>query len=334
MQQSIDAFRSHPQIDGVMVVISPEHEQYFDLDVPHCHGGKERQDSVRLGLVELIKYAPKNVLIHDAARPYVSHAVIDNVLKALDVHETAIPVIDEKDSVRLDGVAIDRSKLKIIQTPQGFDYKKILHAHQHNSTHWVKLTDDAQVAEVAGMNLFFVEGDEMNIKITNPSDIKNTTPDVRTGQGFDVHEFEVGDAVILCGVRIPHTKKLKGHSDADVALHALTDAMLGAVGDGDIGQHFPPQDNRWKDENSANFVDYALNIITGKGGRINNVDITIICEEPKITPHKQTMKDALARMLNLDSSRINVKATTTEGLGFTGRREGIAAQVVVTVLIN
>mgnify|MGYP000340686223 CR=1 FL=1 len=330
LQQTIDAFQNHPQINGILVVINKEHEQFFDSKVPFCFGGKERQDSVRLGLVELIKEKPDNVLIHDAARPFVSQQLITNVLNGLKEHESAIPVVAAKDSVRLDGTAIDRSKLQIVQTPQGFHFKKILHAHQHNSSHWVKLTDDAQVAEATGMTLHFVEGDEMNRKITTASDIAKQ-PDIRTGSGLDVHEFEPGDGVILCGIKIPHNKKLKGHSDADAGLHALTDALLGAIGEGDIGEHFPPSDNKWKGADSAVFIKYTIELLAKKGANINNVDITIIAEEPKITPHKKAMRTKLAELLNIEETRINVKATTTEGLGFTGRREGIAVQAVATI---
>jgi 2-C-methyl-D-erythritol 4-phosphate cytidylyltransferase/2-C-methyl-D-erythritol 2,4-cyclodiphosphate synthase len=327
LAHTVQAFTNHPDISGVMVVISPEHEQYYNLDVPFCHGGKERQDSVRLGLIALEKLKPENVLIHDAARPFVSHQVISNVLAGLKNHEAVIPVISAKDSVRLDGTAVDRNKLQIVQTPQGFNFKKILHAHQHNSSHWVKLTDDAQVAEVSGMNLFFVEGDEMNRKITTQQDLgANSSP--RIGMGFDVHQFEAGDGVIICGVKIAHDKKLKGHSDADVGLHAITDAILGAIGAGDIGDHFPPSDTRWKNADSAQFLKHAASLVNGE---INNIDVTIICEEPKITPHKKAMKERIAEILNISADRVSVKATTTEGLGFTGRREGIAAQAVASI---
>ncbi len=332
LAQTVEAFKKHPQIDGVLVVINKEHEHFFDLDVPYCFGGNERQDSVRLGLVDLIKQNPKNVLIHDAARPFVSAKVISNVIEGLQAHDSAIPVVGIKDSVRIDGAAIDRSKLQIIQTPQGFDFKKIFHAHQHHSSHWQKLTDDAQVFEAAGQELNFVEGDEMNKKITTASDIARQQ-DFCTGNGFDVHEFEAGDGVILCGVKIPHNKKLKGHSDADAGLHALTDAMLGAIGEGDIGEHFPPSEPKWKGADSAIFIEHTLKLLAEKNALISNIDITIIAEEPKITPHKKAMRARLAALLNIEEQRINVKATTTEGLGFTGRREGIAVQAVATISI-
>lgn len=332
LEQSVQAFLDHPDIDGILVVINKEHEKLFTLKVPYIFGGAERQDSVRLGLIEAIKQTPKNVLIHDAARPYVSRAVIDNVLSGLKTHDSAIPTTPVKDSVRMDGVAIDRSILQAVQTPQGFDFKTILHAHQHHSSHWVQLTDDAQVFEMAGHSLNFVEGDAANIKITTTNDVKNMA-DIRTGTGFDVHEFEDGDAVIICGVKIPHSKKLKGHSDADVGLHALTDALLGAIGAGDIGEHFPPSDSKWKNANSAQFVEHAMNLLKAKNGSVNNIDITIIAEEPKITPHKAAMKESVAQITGISPSRINIKATTTEGLGFTGRREGMAAQVIVSVVV-
>ena len=285
---------------------------------------------MRLGLVEALKLKPKNVLIHDAARPFVSARVIDNVINALQNHEAVVPVVAVKDSVRLDGASVDRNKLKIIQTPQGFDFKKILHAHQHFSSHWVKITDDAQVFEMAGGGIFMTEGSEENIKITTNNDLRSTANDCRTGNGFDVHAFEEGDGVIICGVKIPHNKKLKGHSDADVGLHAITDAILGAIGAGDIGEHFPPSDAKWKGADSAQFLRHAASLIKGK---INNIDVTIIAEEPKLTPYKPAMRKRIAEILGIDESRVNVKATTTEGLGFTGRCEGIAAQAVVSIVL-
>jgi 2-C-methyl-D-erythritol 4-phosphate cytidylyltransferase/2-C-methyl-D-erythritol 2,4-cyclodiphosphate synthase len=330
LQHSIDAFLNHPQIDGVLVVINKEHEPLFKANVPYCFGGNERQDSVRLGLVEALKYKPKNVLIHDAARPFVSAAVIDNVINALDGADAAIPVVPAKDSVRLDGIATAREKVALVQTPQGFDFKKILNAHQHFSSHWVKATDDAQVFELAGGTIAMVQGDEANIKITNQSDISRQAPDIRTGTGFDVHEFEVGTHVRICGIDIPHSHALKGHSDADVGLHAITDALLGAGGKGDIGEHFPPHDPRWKNADSAKFLQHAQQLV---GGKINNIDVTIIAEEPKLTPYKPAMRKRIAEILGIDEARVNVKATTTEGLGFTGRREGIAAQAVVSIAI-
>ena len=337
LTHTIEAFTNHPQIDGVLVVISEGHEPLYNSGLPNSPkilpfalGGKERQDSVRLGLVEAQKYNPQNVLIHDAARPYIDSSTITRILDALETHQAVIPVITVSDSVRVKGEAVNRDEVKIVQTPQGFHFNKILHAHQHNSSHWLKLTDDAQVFESAGGQVFMVDGDKRNIKITNPLDLNPLTLSPRIGQGYDVHEFEAGDSVIICGVKIPHTKKLKGHSDADVGLHAITDAILGAIGAGDIGEHFPPSDAKWKNADSAQFLQHAASLVKGS---INNIDVTIICEEPKITPHKKAMRTRVAEILGLDESQINIKATTTEGLGFTGRREGIAAQAVASISI-
>lgn len=334
---AVEAFLTHPQIDAVKVVISKEHEEFYYEDsrlrgndklLPFCYGGKERQDSVRLGLESVEKTPPVNVLIHDAARPYISHAVITNVLEGLKSHDAVVPVIGIKDSVRIDGASVGRDKIKIIQTPQGFNYKKILLAHQHHTTHWEKHTDDAQTAESAGMEIFFVEGDDMNKKITTNSDLRPLTLDLRTGMGYDVHEFTTGTHVTICGVEVPHSHALKGHSDADVGLHAITDAILGAIGAGDIGEHFPPSEAKWSGADSAIFLKHAASLV--KGG-ILNIDVTIIAQEPKLTPYKAAMKAKVAEILGLDPARVNVKATTTEGLGFTGRKEGIAAQAVATI---
>jgi 2-C-methyl-D-erythritol 4-phosphate cytidylyltransferase/2-C-methyl-D-erythritol 2,4-cyclodiphosphate synthase len=337
LAHTIETFANHPQIDAVLVVISEGHELLYNSSVlnspkilPFALGGNERQDSVRLGLIEAQKYNPQNVLIHDAARPYIDSNTISRILDALETHQAVIPVINVSDSVRVKGEAVNRDEVKIVQTPQGFHFDKILHAHQHNSSHWVKLTDDAQVAESAGIELHFVEGDIMNKKITTQNDLNPLTLSPRIGQGCDVHEFEAGDSVIICGIKIPHTKKLKGHSDADVGLHAITDAILGAIGAGDIGEYFPPSDARWKNADSTQFLQHAASLVKGK---INNIDVTIICEEPKITPHKKAMRARVAEILGLDESQVNIKATTTEGLGFTGRREGIAAQAVALISV-
>jgi 2-C-methyl-D-erythritol 4-phosphate cytidylyltransferase/2-C-methyl-D-erythritol 2,4-cyclodiphosphate synthase len=333
LARSIEAFLKHPQIDSVRVVIAAGDERYQALGfndaklLPPVIGGAERQDSVRLGLQSLKDLKPKNVLIHDAARPYVSAEVIDNVLKGLDKHMAVVPLIDLKDSARYEGKVIDREELKLVQTPQGFDYQAILKAHQAAKG---KYTDDAQVAEAGGVKINFVAGAEKNRKITTMGDLNNT-PGFRTGTGFDVHEFETGTHLTICGVKIPHSHQLKGHSDADVGLHALTDAILGAIGQGDIGEHFPALDPKWKNADSVKFVEHALQLVKSKNGEIGNVDITIICEEPKLTPYKPQMKKRVAEILKIDADCVNIKATTTEKLGFTGRKEGIAAQAIATI---
>ena len=237
---------------------------------------------------------------------------------------------------------VDRDRLWRAQTPQGFRFADILAAHRKaGAAGRDDFTDDSALAEWAGLRIAVVEGSEANRKITTSEDLvmadaalsKSSLPDVRTGTGFDVHRFAAGDHVWLAGVRIPHTHTLEGHSDADVALHALTDALLGAIGDGDIGQHFPPSDMRWKGAASRLFLEDAARRVSASGGRITNVDLTILCEAPRIGPHREAMRTAIAGMLGIDISRVGVKATTTEGLGFTGRREGIAAMASATVVL-
>jgi len=329
---SIEAFLSHPEIDAVCVVIAEGDSLYPDLKhdklLPPVTGGAERQDSVRLGLESIKDLKLKNVLIHDAARPYVSAELISRIIEALDEHDSAIPVISVKDSVRVKGEAVDRDEVFAVQTPQGFHYKRIADAHQRVKD---RFTDDAQVADAAGIRLFFVEGEEANKKITTPSDLAPRPFTLHVGQGFDVHAFETGTHVTICGIKIPHSNGLAGHSDADVGLHALTDAILGAIGEGDIGEHFPPTDMEWKDADSAKFVRHAVKHVMQKKAEISNVDITIICEAPKITPHKSAMRTRVAEILKISEDCVNIKATTTEKLGFTGRKEGIAAQAVATV---
>ncbi len=337
--KTVRAFLEHPEIDAVRVVIAKGDKKIYNECFPKgvdklldpVIGGAERQDSVRLGLESLQKLKPENVLIHDAARPYVSHDLITRILETLDKYDSAIPVVSVKDSVRVDGKAVNRDEVFVVQTPQGFHYKRIYDAHKKVKANF---TDDAQVADAAGVRLHFVAGDEANIKITTLTDLKpqNSNPITRVGMGFDVHAFETGTHVTICGIKIPHSHQLKGHSDADVGLHALVDAILGAIGEGDIGEHFPPNDKKWKNADSAKFVQHAAELAAQKNAVINNVDITIICEEPKLTPYKAKMKVRVAEILKISPDCVNIKATTTEKLGFTGRKEGIAAQAVATIV--
>ena len=311
-------------------------------------GGATRQESCRIGIEACLPHAPDLVLIHDAARPFVSHAVIDRVINALQTGEAAIPALGVPDTIKLasNGIVqdtLDRSSLFSAQTPQGFHFGKIRAAHADAaSTQKSGLTDDASVAEAYGMKVHIVEGDAINRKLTTMQDIAaaylelrarqiTERPDLRVGQGMDFHVFEAGQSLWLCGVEIPHSKKLKGHSDADVALHALTDAILGAIGEGDIGTHFPPSDPRWKGAKSSVFVAKACALLQALNGQLANVDITILAEEPKISPHLAAMKAELARQLQLDPKRIAIKATTTEQMGAIGRKEGMAAHAIVTV---
>jgi 2-C-methyl-D-erythritol 4-phosphate cytidylyltransferase/2-C-methyl-D-erythritol 2,4-cyclodiphosphate synthase len=319
----------------------------LDLPAP-VTGGTTRQESVRLGLEALVKDAPAKdapdfVLIHDAARPLVSARVIQAVVQALQAGaDGALPMVAVSDTLRRQDTngrwsLVSRENLYRAQTPQGFVYAKIAAAHRDHAKQDV--TDDVALAELAGLKVQMVEGDEKNIKVTRKEDFVLAETllgagDVRTATGYDVHKFKNGDHIWLCGLKIPHSHGLEGHSDADVGLHAITDALLGCVGEGDIGQHFPPTDERWRGAASWKFLDHAASLVTARGGSINHVDVTIICERPKVGPHRDTMKAKIAEILKIEPGRVSVKATTTEGLGFTGRREGIAAQAIATVTLR
>jgi 2-C-methyl-D-erythritol 4-phosphate cytidylyltransferase/2-C-methyl-D-erythritol 2,4-cyclodiphosphate synthase len=299
-------------------------------------GGATRQESVRRGLEALAGEAPDIVLIHDAARPILPRAVIDRLVAALAVQPGAIPVLPVVDSLteangNLMGSPARREALRRVQTPQAFRFAAILAAHRG----WqgaADAGDDAQVARAAGLAVALVEGDERLHKLTYASDFAADLPPVRIGTGYDVHRLAVGEELWLGGVKIEHTHGLSGHSDADVAIHALVDAILGAIGDGDIGSHFPPSDPQWKGASSDRFLAHAIQLATGAGYRIGNVDLTIICEAPKIGPHRATIRARLAEIMGTGLEAVSVKATTTERLGFTGRGEGIAVQAVATLL--
>lgn len=298
-------------------------------------GGTTRQELVRLGLEVLAGAEPDRVLIHDAARPLLPAGVIERLQTALDKHKGAIPVLPVADSLThaagdLMGAPARREDLRRVQTPQAFHFAEVLAAHRD----WDGPTnagDDAQVAQAWGMEVALVEGDETLHKLTYAADFGASKPLVRVGSGYDVHRLEEGEELWLCGVRIEHTHGLSGHSDADVAIHALVDAMLGAIGAGDIGQHFPPSDPQWKGAASDRFLAHAGKLVAEAGYALANADVTIICETPKIGPHREAMRERLADILGVDIAAISVKATTTEKLGFTGRREGIAAQAVVSL---
>ncbi len=344
---------AHPRIDRIQAVIHPDDRALYDraaagLDLPKpATGGTSRQDSVRLGLESLAALAPGTVLIHDGARPFVGAAVIDRVLDALGTNAgaagaiAALPVTDTLKrgaDGRIAGT-VARGGLWRAQTPQGFRFAEILAAHRavHKAGGGRELTDDAAVAERAGLPVALVEGAPENIKVTTQDDLARAErwlagiQETRVGQGFDVHRFGPGDRVMLCGIAVPHDAGLMGHSDADVGLHALTDAILGALGAGDIGQHFPPAEARWRDAESGVFLRHAGDLVAEAGGRIRHLDVTLICERPKIGPHRAAMVARIAELLGIDPGRVSVKATTTEGLGFTGRGEGIAAQAVATL---
>ena len=298
-------------------------------------GGATRQESVRAALEALGPAAPY-VLIHDAARPDVPPPVVERLLAALQDHEGAVPVLPLVDSIAIAGGALmastaDREALRRVQTPQAFRFSDILAAHRA----WTgerSAGDDAQVARAAGHEIALVEGDERLRKLTFAADFSSGDAMVRIGTGFDVHRLAPGEELWLCGVLVPHDEGLTGHSDADVALHAVVDAILGASAQGDIGDHFPPGDARWKDASSDKFILHAVALAEEAGYRVGNVDVTLICEAPRIAPHRGAMRARLAGLLGVDLKQVSVKATTTERLGFTGRGEGIAAQAVATLV--
>ena len=346
LRHTVRAFLRHPGVDAVRVAIHPDDADLYaaalhGLDVlAPVMGGATRQDSVRLGLESLETLNVAKVLIHDAARPFVSPGVIDGVIDALDDEAGALPALAVSDTLKRgdDGViagTVSREGLYRAQTPQGFRFADILDAHRRLQGE--ELTDDAQLFERAQRAVAITPGHEDNFKITTEEDLMRAERllaaacETRTGTGFDAHRFEAGDHVTLCGVEIPFSQGLKGHSDADVALHALTDALLGAVAQGDIGRHFPPSDAQWKGASSDRFLAHAADLARGLGGEIVNVDLTIVCEAPKIAPHKDAMAARVAEILNIDVRRVSIKGTTTEGMGFTGRGEGIAAQALASV---
>jgi 2-C-methyl-D-erythritol 4-phosphate cytidylyltransferase/2-C-methyl-D-erythritol 2,4-cyclodiphosphate synthase len=359
LRRSIDAFLRLPEVSMVQVVIAASDVELYQAATKGLalakpvHGGNSRQESSLSGLKGLLDATQpqetiQTVLIHDGARPFPNQNLIKRVIaKVAATGEGAIPAIPVSDTLKRaeDGVVsatIDRTGLWQAQTPQGFPFNKILAAH--NAAIGKNLTDDAAVAECAGINLHICQGNIDNIKLTHLDDFARAraklggkTSEIRTGLGIDVHrlvENNQKSGVTLCGVNIAHEKSLKGHSDADVALHALTDALLGAIAMGDIGDHFPPSNEKWRGVASSVFLKHAQSLLSAKGGRILNIDITIVCEAPKIAPYRIEMRQSIAEMLNIDIERISVKATTSEKLGFMGRGEGILSEAIVTVVLN
>jgi 2-C-methyl-D-erythritol 4-phosphate cytidylyltransferase/2-C-methyl-D-erythritol 2,4-cyclodiphosphate synthase len=347
LARTVDAFLNHTKIDDVCVVIHPDDAPLYTAAMgqrqvlPWVAGGDTRQASVKNGLDGIFTLNPENVLIHDAARPFVSAGLIRRCVEELETNDAILPVLaitDTLKSVAANQVTgtVNRDQVVAAQTPQSFNFLSILAAHRAFSD--VEATDDIGLAELADISVGTIEGDPDNVKITSMDDVVKARKkmmeqltDIRTGQGFDVHAFVENQDLWLGGVKIPHNWGLKGHSDADVALHAVTDALLGAIAAGDIGVHFPPSDNRWENTESHVFLSHAGDLIAAKGGRISHIDLTIICEEPKINPHRAAMVARIAGILGIDEDRVSVKGTTTEKLGFTGRREGIAAQAIATV---
>lgn len=354
LRHALDRYVTHPAIRRIVVVIHADDAALFaeaaaGLDprrVSTVIGGADRQDSALNGLEALTSDVPDHVLIHDGARPFCDHAIIDRVLDAMSPDSgvlAAVPVSDtlkKADDAGHVAGTIARDRLHGAQTPQAFPFAFILDAHRRAKAQGhARFTDDAAIAEWAGLPVRLVAGSPDNIKITWPRDIAMaerilgvTFPDVRTGNGYDVHTFGPGDHVWLCGVKIPHDKTLSGHSDADVGLHALTDALLATIGAGDIGTHFPPSDPQWKGAPSRIFVEHAVGLVKARGGRIANADITLIAEAPKVGPHRAAMTEALCAMLGTGADRVSIKATTNEKMGFVGRREGIAAIATASVV--
>ncbi len=347
----MEAFCTHPGISAVQPVLHPNDVTMFSetcrglIYAAPTDGGATRQASVLAGLEALASEKADIVLIHDAARPFVSQALISRAIEAASRTGAAIPAIAVADTVKLvdaDGnieATPERARLRIAQTPQSFRYDAILDAHRRAAREGRHdFTDDAALAEWAGLTVATFEGDVANMKLTTPEDfvreearLASLLGDIRTGTGYDVHAFGDGDHVMICGVRVPHTRGFLAHSDGDVGLHALVDAILGALADGDIGSHFPPSDPKWKGAASHQFLKYAVDRVTARGGRIANLEVTLICERPKIGPHRDIMRARIADITGVDISRVAVKATTSERLGFTGREEGIAATASATI---
>ncbi|HET9716405.1 MAG TPA: bifunctional 2-C-methyl-D-erythritol 4-phosphate cytidylyltransferase/2-C-methyl-D-erythritol 2,4-cyclodiphosphate synthase [Pseudolabrys sp.] len=350
LQRTLLSFLSHPKIDAVQPVIRAHdlplvQEITAGMDIlPPAFGGSTRQASVHAGLEALVDFSPEIVLVHDAARPFVSAGIIARAIDAAERTGAAIPVLPVADTVkRVKGdiveETIDRGNLRLVQTPQAFAFLRLIEAHRraaaegHND-----FTDDAALAEWASMKVTVFAGEHGNMKITTADDFQRaavthsaTLADVRTGSGLDVHAFGPGDHVTIGGIRIPHTRALTGHSDADVALHALTDALLGALAEGDIGAHFPPSDPQWRGASSDRFLRFAVDRVRARGGRIAHLDLTIVCEAPRIGEHRDAIRSNIAKIAGIGTDRVGVKATTSEKLGFTGRGEGIAAYATATI---
>lgn len=339
---AIAPFLNHPAIAGVQVVIGTGTESLYksalkDIGLlPVTYGGATRQESVFKGLQALKIYEPDLVLIHDAARPYIASTLIDRVINTLDHAKACIPVISIIDTIKrtennVVKETIDRSILKRVQTPQGFDFRTIFSLH-HQFADNPTFTDDALLCETGGVPVHCVEGEEKNIKITTAKDLPKMF-DIRVGNGIDVHQIGPGDGVTIFGCYIPCGFSLIGHSDADVGLHSITDALLGTIADADIGYHFSPKDERWKGADSAQFLKHAAERVRAMGGKINHIDATLIGERPKVSPLREEMRQKVADILEIDISRVSIKATTTEKLGFCGREEGLAAMATATVIL-
>jgi 2-C-methyl-D-erythritol 4-phosphate cytidylyltransferase/2-C-methyl-D-erythritol 2,4-cyclodiphosphate synthase len=351
VRDSVRAFAAHPEIDLVQPVIHADDAARFatataGLDIAKpVQGGATRQGSVRAGLEALERSAPQIVLVHDAARPFVSDALVSRAIAAARAHGAAIPALPVTDTVKLVDeheivtATLDRSNLRTVQTPQAFAYPALLDAHRRAAAAGREdFSDDAALVEWAGLSVAVFAGEAGNVKMTTANDFKRAEAeaaaalgDVRTGIGYDIHAFEDGDHIWLGGIRIPHSRKLSGHSDADVAIHALVDAILGALADGDIGVHFPPSDEKWRGASSDKFLQFAVERVKARGGMISHLDIAIVSEAPKVNPHRDAMRARIAEIAGVSIDRVGVKATTNEKLGALGRSEGVAAMATATI---
>ncbi len=355
---TVIAFRQNGNVGHIQIVIHPDDDDLYkdcalnsDKLLPPVNGGATRQDSVAAGLDAIDSLSPDNVLIHDAARPMVSSDLIDRVIEGLATNPAVLPAVAIADTLKRGNSdqevveTIPRENLFAAQTPQGFHYRPLLAAHRKaQSVDLHNFTDDSALAEWAGMTVQLVDGSTDNTKITTVDDLRKAhmtmsqatvgLPDVRVGHGYDTHQWVDGDSVWLCGLEVPHTHRLSGHSDADVGLHALTDALLAAIADGDIGSHFPPSDAKWKDARSDQFLKHAISRVENAGGTVTHMDVTLICEAPKIGPHRDAMREAISAISGVSVNRISVKATTNERIGFVGREEGMVAVATATVVMG
>jgi 2-C-methyl-D-erythritol 4-phosphate cytidylyltransferase / 2-C-methyl-D-erythritol 2,4-cyclodiphosphate synthase len=352
IRPTLAAFVDHPQISAVQTVIHPADELLFQAAtaglnglLPPVPGGATRQASVRAGLEALQEAAPDLVLIHDAARPFLSADLITRAIDAATKHGAAVPAVPITDTVKkvderdMVSETLDRSRLRTVQTPQAFAYDVIVDLHKRAAAAGRDdFTDDAALAEWAGHAVNVFAGESTNVKLTTNDDFERSEAlrmaslgDIRTGSGFDVHAFGDGDHVMLAGVRVPHNRGVTGHSDADVALHALVDAILGALADGDIGVHFPPSDPQWRGASSDRFLAFACERVRARNGMIAHLDITVVCETPRVGPHRDAMRTRIAEIAGIPIDRVAIKATTSEKMGFTGRAEGLVAMATATV---
>ncbi|MGO4571685.1 bifunctional 2-C-methyl-D-erythritol 4-phosphate cytidylyltransferase/2-C-methyl-D-erythritol 2,4-cyclodiphosphate synthase [Microvirga sp. 2TAF3] len=364
LARTLDLFLGHPRIDHAIVVIHPDDRALYQASLaklppdkmfhllPYAEGGETRQDSVRKGLEALVSGPPEIVLVHDAARPFIDAGFIDRAIEAGRRSKAAVPGIAVTDTIKLIGSdrnvvsTPDRASLRAVQTPQAFHFQVLLDAHRKAAMAGLHaFTDDGALAEWAGLPVHVFDGDARNIKLTHAADfgeaerrLQKSFPQepsmtylTRLGTGFDVHAFAEGDHVWLGGIRVPHDRGVLAHSDGDVILHALTDAILGALADGDIGTHFPPSDPQWRGASSDRFLAHAVSLVRQRGGIVDHLDATLLCEKPRLSPHREAMRLRIAEIAGLRLDQVSLKATTTEKLGFTGRSEGIAAQAAATI---